>query len=54
MKNICWGSLILFTDSKSQEYNYVILGIVNKNLYISTRQVENCSGFILITKAFHV
>jgi hypothetical protein len=31
----------------------LILRIEKKNLYISTRHVEKCSGFILITMAFN-
>jgi hypothetical protein len=30
----------------------LLLGIEKKNLYISTRQVEKCSGFITITKQY--
>jgi hypothetical protein len=31
----------------------LILGIQKKDLYISTWQEEECSGFILITMTFH-
>jgi hypothetical protein len=31
----------------------LLLGIIKKELYITTRKEQKCSGFILITMAFH-
>jgi hypothetical protein len=46
-----FGNSIFYSNHKNNVM--LILRIEKKNRYMSTRHFENCSGFILITMAFH-